>query len=180
MWFSNQFIVTWRIMMGLVTPPPVSPLCRDTPITTREFFRESVMQHRGIFCILFRRLSIFAILASHHCSFDRINYPWHTDAASVFVVYPECCDVSPRPSCVVLTMSLISHESNQGLLRRRDAANQMHRKLLGTFHSVFAVILIQCQIWNKKDGAFTNNNGEIAFSASWWDSDKSSFRCKRD
>ena len=28
----------------------------------------------------------------------------------------------------------------------------MHRKLLGTFHSVFAVIPIQCQIWNKKTG----------------------------
>ena len=67
-----------------------------------------------------------------------------------------------------------------GIIVAGRAANQMHRKLLGTFHSVFAVIFIQCQIWNKKDGAFTNNNGKIAFPASWWVSDKSPFRCKRD
>ena len=183
-WFSHPWIATWRLMMARPRP---SPLCRHAPhdarilprisYATSGYFLHFISQIRHI-C----KFSIASLLVwSHPLG------AWHTDAASVFVVCPVCSDVSPRPSCVAWHVSgakmpprsEISHESNQGLLRR-DAGNQMHRKLLRTFHSVFAVIPIQCQIWNKKDGAFTNNNGKIAFSASWWDADKSSFRCKRD
>ena len=154
------------------------------------------MQHWAIFCILFRKLSIFAILTSHHCSFDRINYACTTLPG---VGYNEfVCGSAPRliPCQPPPIMCGPDHDVSEardategwaeisweqsGIIVAGRAANQMHRKLLGTFHSVFAVIFIQCQIWNKKDGAFTNNNGKIAFSASWWVSDKSPFRCKRD
>ena len=119
------------------------------------------MQHWAIFCILFRKLSIFAILTSHHCSFDRINYACTTrvwDTTSLFVAQLRGWSrVSPRPSCVVLTMSPRpgmppraeprSHESNQGLLWRDGRLT----KCIGNYSGLF-IPFLQSFSFNAKYG----------------------------
>ena len=61
---------TWR----LVTPPRVQ-VTVDTPVTSRELFRESVMQHRDIFAHFISQIKhICNFNIASHCSFDSINY----------------------------------------------------------------------------------------------------------
>ena len=123
---------TWR----LVTPPRVQ-VTVDTPVTSRELFRESVMQHRDIFAHFISQIKhICNFNIASHCSFDSINYAC---TRVVQLGYSEfVCGLGLRPPAHHVWSDIVSgaqdatklrsEESNQGLLRR-DAANQMHSKL---------------------------------------------------
>ena len=181
--FPDILIVTWS-MMVVMRPPPSRHKSRILP-------RIRFMQHRTIFCILFRKLSIFAILTSHHCSFDRINYACAPPGCGIQRVCLWLIPCQPPPHHVWSWPCLRGPGCHRGLSRDlmraiRDYCGGTRRltKCIGNYSGLFIPFLqsfsFNAKYGIKRTGHLQTIMARLPSRPSWWVSDKSSLRCNRD